>query len=96
MKNDLKTVQGKNEHKTVHRAISPNDNSYVACKVAKRLFFCEQNEQTGEAWPILCFCICFRLIESLVTIHHGARVFSLAFFPIDQGRCAQANCSTQC
>ena len=39
MKNDLKTVQGKNEHKTVHRAISPNDNSYVACKVAKRLVF---------------------------------------------------------
>lgn len=29
---------------------------------------------------MLCFCICFRLIESLVTIHHGARsLVSLSF-----------------
>ena len=59
MKNDLKTVQGKNEHKTVHRAISPNDNSYVACKVAKRLFFVNRTSRQEKRGPYFAFVYAF-------------------------------------
>ena len=54
-----KTLQDKTEHKTVHRAISPNDNSYVACKVAKRLFFVNRMSRQEKRGPYFAFVYAF-------------------------------------